>query len=285
MYLPYSRTFDGIFLIFIPHIVLSFVNMPATTRKRKASEEEDATPEVVPAAVKTSRASQQPSKARKSAKKGRSGTIENLNSARTPKSIKPTASSVSTAKRDIRKKADELIHLIEIQSTNEVLVCRAEDRLGNLGSGITATESKTTPLRKTMIGLEHEQTSRNPNTIYQKSCEHLQNMQETIDEYKRLNHATANLKKPLEIKQWEQDSEDIAKVDKRAMEITINTLNGIVLGEKTADYPRSAAQLDDEVEQAARRWLRTGVSTREDTWGDVVREALKALSGITKILS
>lgn len=40
---------------------------------------------------------------------------ENLNSARTPKSIKPTASSVSTAKRDIRKKADELIHLIEIQ--------------------------------------------------------------------------------------------------------------------------------------------------------------------------
>lgn len=136
-----------------------------------------------------------------------------------------------------------------------------------------------------MIGLEHEQTSRNPNTIYQKSCEHLQNMQETIDEYKRLNHATANLKKPLEIKQWEQDSEDIAKVDKRAMEITINTLNGIVLGEKTADYPRSAAQLDDEVEQAARRWLRTGVSTREDTWGDVVREALKALSGITKILS
>lgn len=40
---------------------------------------------------------------------------ENLNSARTAKAIKSTASSVSTAKRDIRKKADELIHLIEIQ--------------------------------------------------------------------------------------------------------------------------------------------------------------------------
>ncbi|KAL9480692.1 hypothetical protein ACSS6W_005478 [Trichoderma asperelloides] len=218
--------------------------MPATTRKRKASEEEDATPEVVPAAKKTSRASrklqtnsqEQPSKARKSAKKGRSGTI-------------------------------------------------AEDRPGNLGSGIAATKSKTTPLRKTMISLEHEQTSKSPNTVYQKSCEHLQNMQEAIDEYKRLNHATANLKKPLEIKQWEQDSEDIAKVDKRAMEIMINTLNGIILGEKKADYHHSPTQSADEIEQAARRWLQTGVSIREDTWGDAVREALKALSGIAKILS
>ncbi|KAK6447810.1 hypothetical protein FP744_10004060 [Trichoderma asperellum] len=161
----------------------------------------------------------------------------------------------------------------------------AEDRPGNLGSGIAATKSKTTPLRKTMISLEHEQTSKSPNTVYQKSCEHLQNMQEAIDEYKRLNHATANLKKPLEIKQWEQDSEDIAKVDKRAMEIMINTLNGIILGEKKADYHHSPTQSADEIEQAARRWLQTGVSIREDTWGDAVREALKALSGIAKILS
>lgn len=160
-----------------------------------------------------------------------------------------------------------------------------EDKPSNLGSSITTTGSKTTPLGTDMIVLEHETTRKSPNTIYQKSCEHLQRMHATIDEYKLVNHATANLTKPTEIKQWEQDSKDITKVNKRAMEILINTLNGIVIEEKKAEYDRSPARSVDEVEQAARRWLQTGVSTREETWGSAARDAIKALSGLTKILS
>lgn len=38
---------------------------------------------------------------------------ENLNSERASKSSKSTASSVSSAKRDIQRKADELLHLLE----------------------------------------------------------------------------------------------------------------------------------------------------------------------------
>lgn len=39
----------------------------------------------------------------------------NLNSERASKSSKSTASSVSSAKRDIQRKADKLLHLIETQ--------------------------------------------------------------------------------------------------------------------------------------------------------------------------
>lgn len=165
------------------------------------------------------------------------------------------------------------------------MTCRVEDGPSNAGSGITAVASKAAPLQTDVIDLEHEPISKSSNTIYKKTCEHLQNMQETIDEYKRANHATANLTKPTEMSQWEEDSKDLTKVDKRAMEIVINTLNGFVLGEKKADYHRLPARPADEVEQAARKWLQTGIPIRQDTWGDAAREALKALSGIAKILS
>ncbi|KAL6892282.1 hypothetical protein GGI43DRAFT_386778 [Trichoderma evansii] len=258
--------------------------MPARTRKRKASEEEDAAPEVMPAAKKTSRApcksqkssQEQPPKARKSSKKAQSENSESSNPTRASKKANSTASGVSTAKRDIRKKADELIHIIESQ---------AEDGPSDLGSGTITTGTKMTPLWTDKIGLEPETIRRNPNTIYQKSCEHIQSMHETIEEYKRVNRATANLAKPAEIKQWEQDSKDITKVDKRAMEILINKLNVIVTGEKKAEHHRSLARSADEVEQAARKWLQTGISTGEETWGDAAREAIKALSGLAKILS
>lgn len=137
-----------------------------------------------------------------------------------------------------------------------------------------------------MIDLEHESISQSHNAIYQELCEHLQSLQETIDKYKKLNDITVSLKNPTEVGQWEQDSTSISNVDKRAMEIATDTLNGIVLGEKRADSHRSPAQsVDDEVEQAARRWLQTGIPIMEDTWGDAAREALNAFSGVAKILS
>ncbi|KAL7926640.1 hypothetical protein ACQKWADRAFT_309455 [Trichoderma austrokoningii] len=239
--------------------------MPASTRKRKTSEDDSATPEVVPPPKKTSRASQrQPSKAKaSSSKKGGSGT-------RTLKGSKSAAASVSTAKRNIGRKADELLRLMEAQVKDEPA---------------TATEPKT-PRRKDGTDLEHDSTNKGPNAIYQESCKHLQSLQDTIDEYRCLNDATANVTKPTETKQWEQDSRDITEVDKKAVEIVLDTLNGIVLGEQRADSHRLAApSVDDMVEQAARRWLQTGIPMGEDTWRDTAREVLSALSGITKILS
>lgn len=173
-----------------------------------------------------------------------------------------------------------------LRSANEELSCRVEDRPIDLGPGTTATESKTISHRKDAIDLEQASANKNSNAIYQESCKHLQSLQETIEEYRCLNHATANLTKPTEMKQWEQDSMDIKEVDKRAAEIVLDTLNGIVLGEKKADSHRLAApSVDDAVEQAARRWFPTGIARGEDTWGDTAREVLNVLSGITKILS
>jgi hypothetical protein len=158
------------------------------------------------------------------------------------------------------------------------LSCRVDDRPSNLGSGPTATESKTTTRRKDAIDLEHESIRNDSNAIYRHTYEHLQGLQETIVQYRRLNNAKANLTKPTEVSQWDQDAKDVAQVDKRAMEIAI--------GEKTATSLRSPApSADDEVDQAAKRWLQTGVPIRESTWGDAAREVLSVIAGIAKILS
>jgi hypothetical protein len=173
-----------------------------------------------------------------------------------------------------------------LRSANKESSCRVEDGHSNFGSGPTATEPKTTPHRKAVIDLGHESIRRTINAIYQKSCDHLQSLQETIVEYKRLNHATANFIKPADTKQWEQDSRDIARVNKRALNIATDALHVIVLGEKNTNSRRSLAPLvDEEVDQAAKRWLQTAVPIKEDTWGDAAREVLNVLSGIAKILS
>lgn len=180
----------------------------------------------------------------------------------------------------------KLLFLTYLGSANEQLSCRVDDRPSNLGSGPTATESKTTTRRKDAIDLEHESIRNDSNAIYRHTYEHLQGLQETIVQYRRLNNAKANLTKPTEVSQWDQDAKDVAQVDKRAMEIAIDMLNGIVLGEKTATSLRSPApSADDEVDQAAKRWLQTGVPIRESTWGDAAREVLSVIAGIAKILS
>lgn len=163
--------------------------------------------------------------------------------------------------------------------------CRGEDGPSTLGSGPTATEPRTAPRQKDAIDLEHVSISKGSNAIYQGSCELLHGLQEAVDEYKQLNNAKTNLTKFTEVAQWEQDSKNISQVDKRATEIAVDMLNGIVLGEKRAESHRSPARQADEVEQAARRWLQTGVPLRGDTWGDAAREVLSALSGVAKILS
>ncbi|UKZ64539.1 uncharacterized protein TrAtP1_005755 [Trichoderma atroviride] len=92
--------------------------MPARTRKRKASEEDDATPEVIPAANKTSRTSKRSSKTKTSSRNGRSRATENPDPVRVSKSSKSTTATVSNAKRDIRRKADELLYRIETRYDN-----------------------------------------------------------------------------------------------------------------------------------------------------------------------
>lgn len=62
-----------------------------------------------------------------------------------------------------------------------------------------------------MIDLEHGSISKGSNAIYQRSCEHLQGLQEAMDEYKRLNNAKTNLTKFTEVAQWEQDSKTYHK--------------------------------------------------------------------------
>ncbi|PON20932.1 hypothetical protein TGAM01_v210217, partial [Trichoderma gamsii] len=243
---------------------------------------DDSAPEGIPAAKKTSRTSQkgsqgQSSKAKTSSKNGRSRVTGIPNSERASKGSKSATPSVSNAKRNIQGKADELLHLIETQ---------VEGDPSNLGSCSTATESKMTPRRKDMIDLEHESISKGSNTIYQKSCEHLQSLRGAVDEYTRLNNAKANLTKPSEVEQWKHDSTDIAQVNKRALEIAKDGLNGMVLGERRANLYRSPApSVDDEVDQAASRWLQTGIQRKGNTWGDAARDALEAISGIVKILS
>jgi hypothetical protein len=139
-------------------------------------------------------------------------------------------------------------------------------------------------LSKDAIGLRLEPTGRNLNTIYRASYQSLQNLQEAMDEYQRVNGTATTITKPTYGQQWEQDAKDIVRVDKKAMEILQQTLNGMILSGKNVDV-RSPVRSGDEVEQAAWRWLQVGLPVKEDTWGDAARETFKALSGVAKLLS
>ncbi|KAL7799710.1 hypothetical protein V8C37DRAFT_365185 [Trichoderma ceciliae] len=254
--------------------------MPARTRKRKVSEEAETTPEIVPVVKKTSRAprksqkgsQEQPSKAEKPSKKGR-GNPSGLNIAKVSKKTRSAASTASTVKRDIRRKADDLIHLIESQSKD------------GLGTAVASTiDSSIAAILKDTTNLMPQSAGERQSIIYQKSCEWLQDLQRTMDEYDGLNRTGIDMTKPTEGKQWVQDANDAAKVNKRAMDISLQTLSGIVLPGESVNFSPSLTRSGDEVEQAARRWLEGGIPGAEDTWGAFARETMKVFAGVIKLL-
>ncbi|RFU75680.1 hypothetical protein TARUN_6573 [Trichoderma arundinaceum] len=238
--------------------------MPTRTRKRKASEEEDATPDIAPVAKKTSRAppksqkksQEQPPKAASSSRKGRAGT--SLSASNAAKKAKTGTSSVSSAKRDIRRKADDLIRLIESQYGS----ARSTDRPDSTDSSIVAILKDAADLASNSADVN----------------------QSAIDEYEDINKRSIDITKPADRRQWHQDAIDIANVEKKAIEMSLQVLNGVVLAGEYAKFLCSPARVGDEFEQAACRWLQGGMPAAEDTWGATARETMKAFAGITKLL-
>ncbi|EHK15889.1 uncharacterized protein TRIVIDRAFT_217113 [Trichoderma virens Gv29-8] len=122
------------------------------------------------------------------------------------------------------------------------------------------------------------------NIVYQKSHNCIKALQGTIAEYEVTTRDLVNISKPTEGAQWEQDAKDVAKVDKKAMEILIQTLNGLIISGGHANSLRSPPRSGDDIEQAAWRWVEGGIPHTDDTWGSSARETLKAFSGIAKLL-
>ncbi|TFA99197.1 hypothetical protein CCMA1212_008945 [Trichoderma ghanense] len=121
--------------------------------------------------------------------------------------------------------------------------------------------------------------------VYESARGRIKHLQELMDEFDTINKSSINTKKPTEGQQWVQDAEDVAKVDKKAMEVAIQMLNSIVIAGEYASLSRASAGSGSEVEQAAWRWLEGGMPAAEDTWGSTARETVRAFAGITKLLS
>ncbi|KAL7933493.1 hypothetical protein V8C35DRAFT_304562 [Trichoderma chlorosporum] len=123
------------------------------------------------------------------------------------------------------------------------------------------------------------------NMAYQRSHDHLKTLQDTIHGYEAANRDSTKIRKPTQGAQWEQDAKDVTKVDKKAMEIMIQALNGLVLSGEHASFLHSLSRSSNDLEQAAWRWVEGGIPPAEDTWGSSARETLKAFAGVAKLLS
>ncbi|KAH0496417.1 hypothetical protein TgHK011_003778 [Trichoderma gracile] len=255
--------------------------MPARTRKRKTSEEEEAGAEqVTKPATKTVRTSKRKPKVAqgpgdttksdtKASKKARTGASGSGTGGRTQ--AKPSASG---AKRDIRKHADDLLHMLENRS-----------HVGSSTARGSLFSSKVDAVLKETGDIGVNQAIDTRCVVFDNVHGRIKHLQELMDEFDTINKSSINIKKPTEGQQWSQDAEDIAKVDKKAMEVAIQMLNSVVISGEYSNLSRASAGSGSEVEQAAWRWLEGGVPPAEDTWGSAARETVRAFAGITKLLS
>ncbi|QYT04023.1 hypothetical protein H0G86_010960 [Trichoderma simmonsii] len=227
--------------------------MPAKTRKRKASEEEvDEIEDIVQPVKKTGRTAR--------ARPSNRTANNNL------KNSKSASSSAKSAKSAIRRNADSLLHMIE-------------DQYNNARSGISGNNSLSSNISAILQdGLDSQ------NIIHQKSLGRIKTLQHTLDEYETANGDSIKVKKPIEGAQWEQDAKDVAKVDKKATDMLIQILNGLVISGEHAKSLRSPSRSGDDIEQAAWRWIESGIPPADDTWGSSARETLKAFAGVAKLL-
>ncbi|KAL6861045.1 hypothetical protein J3F83DRAFT_230460 [Trichoderma novae-zelandiae] len=254
--------------------------MPARTRKRKTSEEEEAGPEEVSQpANKTARASKRKPKAAQGQSKGEGGAPKKGRAGGSSAGGKKTKPSASAAKREIRKHADELLSMLE----NELDGSGSHDGSGTARGSLLS--SKIDTVLKDGGDLGYNQAEDTRCVVYSSVHKRIKHLQELMDEFDTINRSSINIRKPTEAAQWTQDAEDMAKVDKKAMELAIQMLNGIVIAGEYTNLPRASAGSSDEVEQAAWRWLEGGMPAAEDTWGSTARETVRAFAGITKLLS
>lgn len=145
-------------------------------------------------------------------------------------------------------------------------------------SGITGNNSLSSKISAILQdGLDTQ------SVIYQQSHSRIKTLQHTLDEYETVNRDSIKVKKPIEGAQWEQDAKDVAEVDKKATDILIQTLNGLVISGEHAKSLRSSRSGDD-IEQVAWRWIESGIPPADDTWGSSARETLKAFVGVAKLL-
>ncbi|KAL6691061.1 hypothetical protein J3F84DRAFT_387443 [Trichoderma pleuroticola] len=154
-----------------------------------------------------------------------------------------------------------------------------KDQYNNARSGMTGNNSLSSKISALLQdGLDTQ------NIMHQKSLGRIKTLQHTLDEYEAANRDSIKVRKPAEGAQWEQDAKDVSQVNKRAMELSIQMLNGLVISGEHAKSLRSPPRSGDDVEQAAWRWVESGIPPADDTWGSSARETLKAFAGVAKLL-
>ncbi|OPB39824.1 hypothetical protein A0O28_0096710 [Trichoderma guizhouense] len=154
-----------------------------------------------------------------------------------------------------------------------------EDQYNNARSGISGNNSLCSKISAIL-----QDDLDTQNVIHQKSLGRIKALQHTLDEYETANRDSINVRKPTEGAQWEQDAKDVTKVDKKATDILIQMLNGLVISGEHAKSLRSPPRSGDDIEQAAWRWIEGGIPPADDTWGSSARETLKAFAGVAKLL-
>ncbi|KKP00863.1 hypothetical protein THAR02_07041 [Trichoderma harzianum] len=154
-----------------------------------------------------------------------------------------------------------------------------EDQYNNARSGMTGNNSLSSKISAILQdGLDTQ------NIIHEKSLGRIKSLQHTLDDYETANRGSINARKPTEGVQWEQDAKDVVKVDKKATDMLIQMLNGLVISGEHAKSLKSPPRSGDDIEQAAWRWIEGGIPPADDTWGSSARETLKAFAGVAKLL-
>ncbi|KAL6881758.1 hypothetical protein HDV57DRAFT_497239 [Trichoderma longibrachiatum] len=253
--------------------------MPARTRKRKTSEEEEeGTEHVTKPTNKTARTTKKKAKATQEESSKRSdkgapkkgGADVKGATVNGKKQAKPSATS---ANEETERQANEVLRLLEDGAGSQKGTSRRSlfsskiDAILKDGGGLTANKEVETRC-----------------VVYESVHGRIKHLQELMDEFDTINKSTINIRKPTESQQWARDAEDLAKVDKKAMEVAIQMLNSVVIAGEYSTLSRASARSGSEVERAAWRWLEGGMPAAEDTWGSTARETVRAFAGITKLL-
>ncbi|UNI20204.1 hypothetical protein JDV02_006315 [Purpureocillium takamizusanense] len=174
------------------------------------------------------------------------------------------------AKLAARNEAEELCNLVEEQLTfgpPDKCVPAIED----LPPEISAVISR--PGGCPPKGAQHNETF-----IKARKC--LQTCAEIARQYQEFNRRPTGIKKP-NLESWNQDVKDLRALNHRAMTMSIQALNGIVM----ARAQRDAGRTRDEIDAIASELLEGAIPKDiEDTWGTMARKVVKLLGSAAELL-
>ncbi|KOS22584.1 hypothetical protein ESCO_001914 [Escovopsis weberi] len=177
--------------------------------------------------------------------------------------------NLSEAKREISGKASEVIDWI----------ARLEKGAGTSDDGEALAQAVSEITRPV-------ESSGSGSGIYEKARDCIATLERAVAQHEALSKDGHGAQKPAGLR-WAQDAKDLAELEGKAMAISLRTLNGSVLaGTHGMDLDLAPPREEgDDIEMMAWEMLAEGRPKGVgDTWGGAMRDVMRALSEVVKLL-